>query len=124
MSILDIQRKTRKEITKILTEFSSQNNHKDDFLNWWFTPSQHSLRLTQNGYRILTESLSVKSYEFEIKKSLTNLVLVQLERCLTQPYYVVNRTKIALFNEKEAIMLMLHGENLENYLNTLYNNRV
>ncbi len=119
MSTLDLQVQTRAEINQKLKLILNV----EDYWHCWYNDRPSSLRLSENGYKKFIELLRVKSYDFTLKTPFTNIVLVQLERCLTKPYYIPNRKKIILFGEDEAMMLMLHSENLENYLNTLYTNR-
>jgi len=64
----------------------------------------------------------MQSYEFELAEELTNLNLLQLERYLKGPYYLLKRQKIIVFEEEEALMLTLHGNNLKSYLENLESN--
>ncbi len=50
---------------------------------------------------------------------MTNLMLLQLDRLMTAPYYIRSRHFLELFGEADAIMLNLHANNLAQYLNTL-----
>ncbi|MCX7593183.1 MAG: hypothetical protein N2235_05385 [Fischerella sp.] len=119
MSIREQQQQVRRQIDSILTTFSKEHGYKETTKDWWFNFLPWSLRLSNCGFVFLSKHLDVKNYKFDLIKNLKNYSLVQLESKLICPYYVESAKKLHLFGEKESVMLMLHSENLENYLNTL-----
>ena len=85
----------------------------------WFNPTDNSsLRLNLEGYRFMMQVLKIKPYEFDFGLPLSNRNLLQLERFFQSMYYI-NKQKIIVFEEEEAIMLTLHGNNLFQYLDNL-----
>lgn len=86
----------------------------------WRNPlNPDSLRLTPSGYKWAVQLCNQTAYKFKPTKPITNGVLLKLERHLTAPYFLENRTTLAVFSEQDALMLELNGHNLEQYLDTL-----
>jgi hypothetical protein len=91
-------------------------------IRWWQNPTDvDSLRLSLQGLQFVKAILKMQSYEFSLPDELTNHNLLQLERYLKGPYYLLKRQKIIVFEEEEALMLTLHGNNLKAYLDNLEN---
>lgn len=88
---------------------------------WHNTLNPDSLRLTPESYSVLTKYENNKNYPFKLEIPMTNLMLLQLDRLMTAPYYIGSRKQIQLFGEADAIMLQLHGSNLAQYLENLAN---
>lgn len=87
---------------------------------WWKNPTDvNSLRLSLQGLQLVKAVLKLQSYEFVLSEELTNHNLLQLERYLKGPYYLLKRQKIIVFEEEEAMMLTLHGNNLVSYLDNI-----
>ena len=78
-----------------------------------------SLRLTSAGYYYFKNVLEVIIYDFDLRRPLTPKMLLQLEKYMQYPYFVFNKKKVIAFDEATAIMLELHGGDLETYLNNL-----
>jgi hypothetical protein len=116
------KRYTQRQLTKI---FISQagwptSNTSEYQKRWWQNPTDpNSLRLTLQGLQVVKANLKLQSYEFALESELTNQHLLQLERYLKGPYYLMKRIKIIVFEEEEALMLTLHGNNIIAYLNNL-----
>ena len=88
----------------------------------WQNPlNPDSLRLTSQAYSVLTKYENKTNYPFKFEVAMTNLMLLQLDRLMTEPYYIGSRKQIQLFGEADAIMLQLHGNNLAQYLENLAN---
>ena len=86
---------------------------------WWYNPvSSSSLRLTCTGHEFLYSKLKLAHYDYKLKKDLLNTakVYIWLDKYLTVPYYLPNRSNIVFYGEKDAMMLGLHGGDLESYL--------
>ena len=87
---------------------------------WWKNPTDvNSLRLSLQGLQLVKAVLKLQSYEFVLSEELTNHNLLQLECYLKGPYYLLKRQKIIVFEEEEAMMLTLHGNNLVSYLDNI-----
>lgn len=83
--------------------------------SWWFNPTNYnSLRLTQKAY--LRIRAHVKFYKFELNHDIRPKCFVQLERWFKEPYYVQNRKTIHIVSDRDAMMLALHANNLQQYL--------
>ena len=83
---------------------------------WWFNPLNHkSLRLTPGAFKML-EKAKVKNYKFDITQKYLTKTFVQLEKHFTSPYYLANAKRIYIFGETEMMMLALHGNDLQQYL--------
>jgi hypothetical protein len=92
----------------------------DARLSIFFNPSNHlSMRLTKPGYKFLSEKLKLSNYKFTLPKSITPKVLLLLERHIHYPYYIAHIKNVVIFDEVTAIMLQLHGNDLETYLTNL-----
>ena len=86
----------------------------------WHNPTNpDSLRLTTEAYSVLIKYENRTSYPFKFTESMTNRMLLQLDRLMTAPYYIGSRKQIQLLGEADAIMLSLHANNLAQYLNNL-----
>ena len=57
-----------------------------------------------------------------LDKPITPKMLLQLERLLTQPYYIKDLKELWVHSEQDAIMLALHAGNLGTYLDNLQEN--
>ena len=91
-------------------------NSLDEPKTWWFNPvNPDSLRLTKMAYRMLTQA-KVPVFKFKTTEKYRPKTFVQLERFVTSPYYLLNSQTIVLFGESEAMMMALHGNNLQQYL--------
>ena len=87
---------------------------------WWLNPTDaNSLRLSLTGLRFIKVDLKLQGYEFVLNNDLTNFHILQLERVFQGMYYLLNRKKIIVFEEKEAVMMTLHGNDLVTYLSNL-----
>lgn len=58
----------------------------------------------------------VPVFKFKTTEKYRPKTFVQLERFVTSPYYLLNAQTIVLFGESEAMMMALHGNNLQQYL--------
>lgn len=81
------------------------------------------MRLTRAGFKYLKQYLGITDYAFELPDRITPRMLLQLERYIHYPYFILNLKKIMVFDEQTAIMLQLHGSDLETYLNNLEQHR-
>ena len=81
--------------------------------------NHNSMRLTSAGFFYFKNVLHLASHRFKLQKKLTPKTLLQLEKFIQYPYYILNSTNLVVFDETTAIMLQLHDSNLEIYLNNL-----
>ena len=87
---------------------------------WWVNPiKQMSLRLSYLGFNTLRKNGNFKFYNFELLLPLKPKSLLQLERCFSEPYFIHHTAGIYIMSEVDVMMLALHSNNLQNYLDTL-----
>lgn len=116
------KRYTQRQLTKIFVEQGGLpiGQTTDLQKRWWKNPTDpNSLRLTLQGLQFVKAVLKLISYDFELIEELTNLQLLQLERQFKGMYYLLKRQKIIVFEEEEAMMLTLHGNDLALYLDNI-----
>lgn len=104
-------------LTPFLNDGSGLQYHRLDLAStWWHNPvNPKSLRLTKEAYHILTKS-GIKTYKFTLTHNLLPKTFLQLEKHFESPYFILGNSKIVLFGEKEAVMLSLHLNDLQQYL--------
>jgi hypothetical protein len=96
----------------------------DPRISLFYNPSNHlSMRLTKPGVKFLSDTLKLKHYKFALPKSITPKVLLLLERHIHYPYYIAHIKNVVIFDEVTAIMLQLHGNDLETYLTNIEDNQ-
>lgn len=113
---------TQRQLTKIFVDQAGIpiGQTTDMQRRWWKNPTDpNSLRLSLAGLQLVKAVLKLQSYEFVLDEELTNHNLLQLERVFTSMYYLLKRQKIIVFDERSALMLTLHGNNLKGYLDSL-----
>jgi hypothetical protein len=87
----------------------------------WMNPRETGgFRLTQGGYDIFKVQLEVHSYKLKLDTENTQALatLLNLDRYLPCPYYIINKHNLEIFGEREAILFALHGNNLSRLLET------
>ena len=96
------------------------NAYESHMKIWWRNPTnRNSLRLTNFGLIFFAKTLGLKTYSIALDaNSIKNKHLLQLERLFSAPYFVKN-TAIVVFDEQDAVMLQLHGGDLNQYLENL-----
>ncbi len=88
----------------------------------WQNPlNTNSLRLNKKGYDWLSTCTTFPAFKFRLDQAMTNGMLLQLDRLMSGPYYIVNRNLIYVYGEQDAIMIQLHGNDLKTYLSNLNN---
>jgi len=98
-------------------------NVDDIMTTWWGNLRDHGgLRLTQQGYEILSQDLELESYRFTVPAlTMTPKNLLVLDKKLTCPYYLARQkttVDIVLFGGDHAIMATLYGD-IEQWLKSL-----
>ena len=86
---------------------------------WWNHTDPFSLRLSQSGLKFVKKLTPIPTYEVDLPEPLLNRTLLQMSRLLTCPYYINKHTQITLLGEQETVMLRLHADNLQQYLDNL-----
>ena len=87
--------------------------------SWWVNPiNPNSLRLNKMGVVWFHDIAKIPSHEIQLAHQLTSKHLLQLERLITEPYFI-KKSALTTFGEMDAIMLQLHAGNLSAYLNSL-----
>ena len=86
---------------------------------WWYNPiSKTSFRLTSLGSVFLSETLQLQSYKLklttDIKATSKNFLL--LDKHLTTPFYIKDKKTIIFYGERDSLMVILSGYNLQQYL--------
>ena len=120
------KRYTQRQLTKIFCDQGglSPGQVTEMQQRWWKNPTDpDSLRLTLQGLQFVKAILKLTSYEFALKEEITNQNLLQLERAFKGMYYLLKRQKLIVFEEEEATMLTLYGNDLKGYLENLEQNR-
>jgi len=116
------KRYTQRQLTKIFIQQADLpiGVTTDMQKRWWKNPTDpNSLRLTLQGLQFVKAVLKLTSYDFALPAELTNQQLLQLERQFKGMYYLLKREKIIVFEEEEAMMLTLHGNDLVSYLDNI-----
>ena len=114
-----MKRYTQRQLTEIFCAQAGEPYSHYFQKSWWVNPlDSDSLRLTLAGLQFVKANLQLESYEFKLPEELSNHNLLQLERYLAGPYYLLKRSKIIVFEEQEALMLTLYSGNLKAYLDS------
>jgi len=119
------KRYTQRQLTKIFVDQAGIpiGMTTDMQRRWWKNPTDaNSLRLSLAGLQFVKANLKMQSYEFALSEELSNRNLLQLERLFKGMYYLLKRQKIIVFEEEEALMLTLHGNDLVSYLDNIETN--
>ena len=87
---------------------------------WWHNPTNYdSLRLSRNAFLAIKNT--IKFYKFTLDNPILPRMYVQLERVFTEPYFIQNHNTIHLVSDRDAMMLSLHANNLQQYLDNQTN---
>lgn len=91
-----------------------------DRYQWFYNPTKpSSMRLSKIGAIWLSKKTVFPFHIIKLDKQITPKVLLQLERLLTEPYYISSLLELWVHSEQDAIMLNLHAGNLSSYLDNL-----
>jgi hypothetical protein len=86
---------------------------------WWNHTDPTSLRLTKSGIQYIKKFTKIPVYECHLPEPLKNRTLIQLSRLMSCPYYIQKLDQIVLLGEEQTVMLKLHADNLQQYLDNL-----
>jgi len=86
---------------------------------WWNHTDPKNLRLSKLGIQFIKKSTKIPVYECHLPELLKNRTLIQMSRLLTCPYYIQKLDEIVLLGEEETVLIKLHADNLQQYLDNL-----
>ena len=86
---------------------------------WWNHTDPYNLRLSKSGWQFIKKSTKIPVYECSLSEPLRNRTLIQLSRLFTCPYYIEKPDKLILLGEQETVLLKLHADNLQQYLDNI-----
>lgn len=108
-------------IYNTLVEAGLDPNKK--FNDFWFNPlNQFSLRLTFEGYKQAAKC-GIKFHKITLTGMILPKQMLQLERLFKSPYYIQQLKVLYVTDEQDAVMLQLHGGDLNTYLDNLQDNQ-
>ena len=90
---------------------------------WWNHTNPQVLRLSKPGIQYIKKYTRIPVYECNLPEPLRNRTLVQLSRLMTCPYYINKVDQILLLGEEETVMLKLHADNLQQFLDNQESNQ-
>ena len=85
---------------------------------WWNHTDPRNLRLSSYGFKFVHQK-AIPKYEIKLPEPLKNRTLIQMSRLLTCPYYIKQLNLVYLLGEEESVLLALHADNLQQYLDNL-----
>lgn len=86
---------------------------------WWNHTNPSQLRLTRSGIQYIKKYTKIPVYTCVLPEPLRNRTLIQMSRLLTCPYYISKLDELSLLGEQETVLLKLHADNLQQYLDNL-----
>jgi len=92
---------------------------KEYFAVWWQNTrikNEGGLRLTDEGYRFITEDLQLSIYDvpYPANFEITTQIIIFLDKFIDCPYYM-GRKGISVTNEKKALELHLFSGDIRKY---------
>lgn len=86
---------------------------------WWQNTrakDEGGLRLTDEGYRFITEDIDVKTYQIPFPEGtkLTANTIIWLDQFIDCPYYLTN-SSIFVTNERKAVELTIFSGDIRKY---------
>lgn len=84
---------------------------------WWHNPTNYnSLRLTRPAFNVLQKQSQIENWKFELPQDILPKTMLLLERHFKAPYFIHNLKTVYIYDDREAMILALHGNNLHQYL--------
>jgi hypothetical protein len=106
-----------KNYPDVLKAINLRNKNPDKPAFWWVNSiNPASLRITRDAYRILRLLADYKMHRVKLDESVKPKTYLQLEDLFAEPYYIENNKTIHLHGEKDLVMVTLHDNNLQKYL--------
>lgn len=91
---------------------------------WWQNPlNPNSLRLTALGHKWFNKFSKFDNHRAELTAQIMPKQMIQLERLIKVPYYIQQLKVLYIYGEQDAVMLQLHGGDLNSYLDNLEANK-
>lgn len=99
------------------TNLSLRYQRFDSPASWWHNPiNPNSLRLTRPAFNMLKQKKEIQTWKFDCREAIIPRTMLQLEKYFKSPYYIQNLKTIYVFDDREAMMIALHNNNLRQYL--------
>lgn len=116
---MDIKRSLTKLVHEKIGESTDAKSLAKTYNQMWQNirkKPKGGLRLTDEGFRLMTEVLDVKTYDVTFPKDLTitNQVAIWLDRFIDCPYYI-SKKSIVVFTEKMAVQLFLFSGDVQKF---------
>ena len=94
-------------------------NVKLHLFKWWQSHRSKEvggLRLSEEGFRFLTEELELQCYEIPFTEpiDLSPQTIIFFDRTMDSPYYLTNQS-ITVFSERKSFELMLFSDDIRKY---------
>ena len=110
------------EMTKaFLTAANEYDQNKLDkkVIDFWYNirkKDSGGLRLTEYGYKYITQRAEIKEYKIDFSEqfAITPQVLLWLDNYINSPYYITKKW-ISVFSEKSAFELYLFSGDIRKY---------
>ena len=104
-------------IKLFLEKGGGKYSNLDQWLRKWFWnhTDQNKLRLSKQGFKYL-RGVEYPLHKVKLPEKLKNRTLIQMSRLLTCCYYIENLSTVWLTGKDETVMLKLHADNLQQYL--------
>ena len=65
---------------------------------------------------MLKQNKEIQTWKFDCREDIIPRTMLQLEKYFKSPYYIQNLKTIYVFDDREAMMIALHDNNLRQYL--------
>ena len=99
------------------TSFTEEELYRIVFTNFRITDGLPcGIRLTPFGNHLMSKKYD--HYKYEYKGKVTNRSFIALDKCMKWPYYVGKKI-ITFYNEDDAALFRLNGNNINNYVDFL-----
>ena len=86
---------------------------------WWIHTKPNNLRLTKSGIEFIKKFTKIPVYDCVLPEPMRNRTMIQMSRLLACPYYIAKIDQLLLLGEQETVLLKLHADNLQQYLDNL-----
>jgi len=88
--------------------------------SWWFNPlNTHSMRLSREGVNYATMHAKIQYYTHNLNHKILPKTLLQLEKIIEYPYFIVKLDVIMVFDQSTSITLTLYNNDLQTYLDNV-----
>lgn len=111
--MLNLKTKITEELVRILPD-QDQIELKQASVSWYHNIRENGgLRLTAEGYRILSQVLNLNYWRFVVPepRSINKKILLEMDKKIKFPYYIEKRNSgIVFFSSREAMMVTMYGD--------------